>query len=87
MEIKPYSEKTDRKIVELLDNPCTSHWLRDALLAALQRDPVDSLLDSEHLKQLLKERNDEITNYFKTKFVERAENVLAGTDKRDYFNS
>jgi hypothetical protein len=64
MEIKPYSENTDKRIVALLDNPATSFWLRDALLAALQRDPVDSLNDSEHLVEILTDRNDEITRYF-----------------------
>lgn len=66
--ITHYSQNSDRKIVALLDNPCTTFWLRDALLAALQRDPVDSLNDAELLQTILKERNDEITKYFSERY-------------------
>ena len=66
--IQPYSENTDKRIVKILDDPCTSFWLKDALLAALQRDPVDALNDCNHLAEILIDRNDEITRYYKARF-------------------
>ena len=40
-------------IQEVLDNPETSYWLRDALIALSKRDPVDALNDVDVLKETL----------------------------------
>lgn len=42
-------EYTRANIEALLKSPATSYWLRDAIEAALQRDPVDALNDAEVL--------------------------------------
>ncbi len=41
-------------IDQTLADPACSHWLKDALIKARQRDPVDALADAEHLVQLLR---------------------------------
>ena len=46
----------EARIVEVLDHPATSRWLRDALGAALSRDPVDVLDDTDVLHELLVDR-------------------------------
>lgn len=43
-------------IEEVLSDPAASFWLRDALRAALARDPVDAAHDSEILARLLDRR-------------------------------
>lgn len=43
---------------ELIASPSTSFWLRDSLLAALGRDPVDAAADAEMLSQVLSARVD-----------------------------
>jgi hypothetical protein len=40
------------KIQEILRDPATSYWLRDALTALLERDPVDALHDTEILQKV-----------------------------------
>ena len=47
-------------IEEVLSDPSTSFWLRDALRAALARDPVDAAHDSEIMARLLDRRCQEI---------------------------
>jgi hypothetical protein len=37
----------------ILTDPATSYWLKNALKAALKRDPVDVANDAEHLASLL----------------------------------
>ena len=44
----------------LLDDSATSHWLKHALKAALERDPVDAANDAELLAEILAERADTI---------------------------
>ena len=46
----------EARIAEVLDHPATSRWLRDALGAALSRDPVDVLDDTDVLYELLVDR-------------------------------
>jgi hypothetical protein len=41
---------------ELLKDPSTSFWLRNALSTALSRDPVDAANDSEILARVLDSR-------------------------------
>jgi hypothetical protein len=43
-------------IEEVFGDPAASFWLRDALRAALARDPVDAAHDSEILARLLDRR-------------------------------
>lgn len=43
-------------INDVLSNPGTSYWLKDALKGALLRDPVDSANDAELLAALLSQR-------------------------------
>ena len=47
-------------IDEILADPSASFWLRNALLAALSRDPVDAANDAEVLARLLAGRCREI---------------------------
>jgi len=44
----------------LLTDPCTSHWLRQAVHSSLERDPVDALRDAATLTKLLSERLDRL---------------------------
>lgn len=43
---------------QVLADPSTSFWLRDAVRAMLARDPVDALADAEALASLMKMRLD-----------------------------
>lgn len=43
-------------IAAVLSDPATSHWLKDALRAALERDPIDAANDSAFLASLLAAR-------------------------------
>lgn len=47
---------TDEKIQELLQDPSISYWLRESLLSALKRDPVDAANDAELLYLILNKR-------------------------------
>jgi len=43
-------------IEEIVDDPAASFWLKNALGAALIRDPVDAANDAEMLAQVLDQR-------------------------------
>lgn len=45
---------------QLLDDPCSSFWLKQSLAAALQRDPVDAVNDAEALAGVLRARADAV---------------------------
>ena len=45
---------------EILASPSTSHWLKDALKSALNRDCVDAASDAELLAFVLSERAQDI---------------------------
>ena len=47
------------EIQALLDSQGASHWLKDALAKAVERDPVDAANDAEVLAELLARRCDE----------------------------
>lgn len=51
-------------IEEVLHDPAASLWLRNALLAALVRDPVDAANDAEVLARLLDRRCRSILSQF-----------------------
>ena len=44
------------EIQAVITAPETSHWLRDALIAASLRDPVDAANDAEVLSDLMSRR-------------------------------
>jgi hypothetical protein len=46
---------------QILSGPGTSHWLKNALTTALDRDPVDAVNDAELLTMVLGHRADKIT--------------------------
>lgn len=46
----------DDEIRAILESPCSSYWLRQALHSALDRDSVDVANDAEHLSGLLSRR-------------------------------
>lgn len=51
------SEQPEVPTVEdLLKDPSTSFWLRNALIAALSRDPVDAANDAEILARVFDRR-------------------------------
>ncbi len=47
---------------ELLDDPSVSYWLKNALIAALKRDPVDALNDARLLAEALENHLENILN-------------------------
>ena len=47
---------TDDEIKRLVEDPSISFWLRDALLSALNRDPVDAANDAGLLSMILDKR-------------------------------
>jgi len=47
-------------IQTILDDPAASDWLKTALRAALDRDPVDAVNDAEVMCEMLKQRLDDI---------------------------
>ena len=49
----PPSDRADEQIRRILADPAASYWLRDALRAALKRDPVDAANDAEVLREVL----------------------------------
>ena len=51
-------KETDARIAWILAHPGMSVWLKEALRAALERDPVDILNDLEILIYLLRARSD-----------------------------
>lgn len=51
-------KETDARIDWILAHPGMSVWLKEALRAALERDPVDILNDLEILDYLLRARSD-----------------------------
>ena len=50
---------SDRDIQAIIANPATSYWLRDALKAAMQRDPLDVANDAEFLAVIFAKRAQE----------------------------
>lgn len=49
-------------ITRLQTDPCVSHWLKDALQSALDRDPVDAAKDSLLLAYALDRLCDGVVN-------------------------
>ncbi|MBC9969001.1 Rossmann-fold NAD(P)-binding domain-containing protein [Ralstonia insidiosa] len=51
---------TDQKIQRVLNDPSTSNWLKNALGAQLQRDPVDAANDADVLAEIMREKLAEV---------------------------
>ena len=51
-------EVADARIATALADPAVRHWVKDALMAALERDPVDAVKDATFVAQLLGDRVD-----------------------------
>lgn len=49
-------------IQQILNDPSTSYWLRDALTTSLNRDPVDALNDVDILLTACEKRLTDIQN-------------------------
>lgn len=47
-------------LAEIINDPATRHWLREAAYAALRSDPVDALNDAELLLDATKAEHDAI---------------------------
>jgi hypothetical protein len=50
---------SDQEIQAAIQDPATSYWLRDALKAAMQRDPLDVANDAEFLAVIFAKRAQE----------------------------
>jgi hypothetical protein len=48
--------KIYERLNTILNDPCASYWLKDALRSALRRDIVDAANDAEFLAELLANR-------------------------------
>lgn len=53
-------EAVELEVQNILNDPGTSHWLRDSLISAISRDCVDALNDAEYLSELLTRRHNAI---------------------------
>ena len=51
---------SNAKIELIINDPCSSFWLKAALETALKRDPVDAANDAELLYEILSKRCDAI---------------------------
>jgi hypothetical protein len=52
---------------QIMREPTTSHWLKNALETALDRDPVDAIADVEKLLSVLQSRWDLISESYLVK--------------------
>ena len=50
----------NERITEILNDPCCSYWLKDALKSAINRDCLDAARDADLLAEILRERCDSI---------------------------
>lgn len=53
-------DAVNAEIEAVLEDPSTSHWMRNALGTAMGRDVVDAVHDAEILHALLRDRADAI---------------------------
>ena len=59
---QPTTGTKPMNIQQILDDPSTSYWLRDALTTSLNRDPVDALNDVDILLEACEKRLADIQN-------------------------
>ena len=64
---------TTSRIESILSDPNASDWLKDALRAALQLDPVDASYDARELADILNEHMNDVWRE-KIERVRRAQN-------------
>ena len=50
---------SDEEIQAVMQDPCTSYWLRDAIKTSMNRDPLDVANEAEHLAALFAKRAQE----------------------------
>jgi hypothetical protein len=50
--------ESNQRIAQLLADPSASFWIKDAIRALSERDPIDALGDAELLAEVMKERLD-----------------------------
>lgn len=62
METTQPALTVSQRIEGIRNNPCASHWLKDALASALHRDPLDSYYDSKELLAVLEAVKDNALN-------------------------
>jgi hypothetical protein len=70
---------SDDKIRQILSGSGTSNWLKNALTAALERDPLNAFNDAELMAMVLGHRTDQITAATRAAFdsrdvIKRAQN-------------
>ena len=51
----------DAALARKIASSCTSTWLKNAILASLDRDPVDALHDAEALVRIMSDVCDEVS--------------------------
>ncbi|ANJ76581.1 hypothetical protein PQH03_28655 [Ralstonia insidiosa] len=51
---------TDMKVQQVLNDPSTSDWLKNALRAQLERDPVDAANDADVLAEIFRSKLAEV---------------------------
>jgi hypothetical protein len=62
---------SDDEIRQILKGPGTSYWLKNALTAALDRDPVDAVNDAELLAMVLGHRAEQISEAARAEMAAR----------------
>ncbi|WP_199041229.1 MULTISPECIES: hypothetical protein [unclassified Dyella] len=62
-------------IESVLADPGASNWLKDALRAAITRDPVDAANDASTLKNILEDRCDQAVETAWDEFCEQMAGV------------
>ena len=50
---------SDEEIQAVIQDPCTSYWLRDAIKISINRDPLDVANEAEYLAALFAKRAQE----------------------------
>jgi hypothetical protein len=58
----PSRKRLNMSLKEILADPSISSWLKEAIKAAYEQDPVDSLRDAHRLLKMLRERYTQIVN-------------------------
>jgi hypothetical protein len=53
--------KISERLNLILNDPCASYWLKDALRSAVRRDIVDAVNDAETLLASLQDRFDKLS--------------------------
>ena len=57
-----HASESPQTLKQILTDPSISSWLKDAITAAYEQDPVDALRDGHRLLKVLGERYTQIVN-------------------------